>query len=66
MWVQELVYKGLMIGDSVIGQCGNMKITQFMVVIVIGILSRCTDAANTPMQKVILEEAPSKVKHIEL
>ena len=36
-----------------------MKIAQLMVVIVVGILSQCTDAANTPMQKVILEEATS-------
>ena len=53
-----------MIGDIAISHCGNMKISQFMVVIVVGILSRCTDAASTPMQKVILGEAPSKVKLI--
>ena len=43
-----------------------MKITQLMVVIAVGILLQCTDAASRPMMKVILDKAPSKVKSLAM
>ena len=39
-----------------------MKINQLMVVIVVGILSRCNDAESRPMQRLIIKKGPSKVK----